>query len=57
MRIQEITNTADKARLDALKRNKDNANTALKAERQRQKLNKARQQATDASQALAKISS
>lgn len=55
MRIKEITNTADKARLDGLKRNKDNASNALKAERQRQKLSKARQQATDASQALSKL--
>lgn len=44
MRIQEITNTADKAKLDALKRNKDNASTALNAEKNRQKISNAQKQ-------------
>lgn len=52
MRIKEITNTADKARIDMLKRSKDNASNALKAERDRQKINNAQQQIRTAQSSL-----
>lgn len=52
MRIEEIENckppirplTPDQARIDAFKKAKDRANDALKAERKRQKLQKAQKQ-------------
>lgn len=45
MKIQEITKppTPQQQRIKSLQQQKDNANKALKAERDRQKINKARQ--------------
>lgn len=61
MRINEITAikplqplTPAKARINALKQQKDRTNDALKAERDRQKLQKANSNLQSAQQALAK---
>lgn len=59
MKITEITAikpmTPEKARLDALAKQKERANDALKAERNRQKRQKAVTQMRDAQQQLVKI--
>jgi len=50
--LAEQERGASNLRLDALKRQKDNATQALKAERNRQKIQKAQQQITTAQQSL-----
>jgi len=47
--------TPEQSRINSLKQRKDNAATALKAERARQKQQKARDRVVKAQQALAKI--
>lgn len=50
--VQEQSNTTPNPRLDALKRQKDNATKALKAERAREKITRAQQQIAQANQSI-----
>ena len=51
-RLEEQERGASNTRLDALKRQKDNATQALKAEKARQKIQNAQQQITTARQSM-----
>lgn len=51
-RLEEQERGVSNTRLDALKRQKDNATQALKAERAREKIQKAQQQITTARQSM-----